>query len=68
MLLTDSNDDGTVMRHHRHALLEHSACKAFVTHVARTACEHTGDVAFDHRTALATGTGQMHVMRRAHAV
>jgi len=57
MVLTDSDQDSPVMRHHRHALLEHRTCKAFVTHVARTTCEQTGDVAFHHRTTIATGTG-----------
>ena len=44
MLLSDSDPDSTVMRHHRHALLEHSPFKAFVTHLTRTAREQTGDV------------------------
>lgn len=57
MVLTDSDHDSTVMSHHRHALLEHSTFKAFLTHMARTACEQTGDVAFHHRTTRATGTG-----------
>ena len=57
MVLTDSDHDSTVMSHHRHALLEHSAFKAFITPMARTACEQTGDVAFHHRTTITTGTG-----------
>jgi hypothetical protein len=44
-------------------LLEHSAFKAFVTYVARTACEQTRDVAFRHRTTIATGTGSVYLMR-----
>jgi len=51
------------MRHHRHALLQHSAWMAFVTYVARTATEQTGEVAFHHRTAIATGAGQQHLVR-----
>jgi len=68
MLLTDSDHDSTVMSHHRHALLEHSPFKAFVTHLTRTACEQTGEVTFHHRTTIATGTGSVHVMRGSLAV
>ena len=57
MVLTDSDYDSPVMSHHRHALLEYSAFNAFITYVARTACEQTGDVAFHHWTTIATGTG-----------
>jgi len=57
MVLTDSDHDSPVMGQHRHALLEHSAFKAFITPMARTACEQTGDGAFHHRTTRATGTG-----------
>jgi hypothetical protein len=68
MLLTDSDHDSTVMRHHRHALLEHSPFKAFVTHLTRTAREQTGDVTFHHRTTIATGTGSVHLMWGSLAV
>jgi hypothetical protein len=49
-------------------LLEHSAFKAFITHMARTAGEQTGDVAFYHRTTIAPGTGSVHVMWGAPAL
>jgi hypothetical protein len=49
-------------------LLEDSTCNAFVPHLACTACEHTGDVAFHHRPTLATGTGQLDLMRGALTV
>ena len=68
MVLTDADQDSPVMRHHCQALLEHRTCKAFVPHVARTTCEHTGDVAFHHRTTIATGTGSVHLMWGALAV
>jgi hypothetical protein len=56
------------MGHHRHALLDHSALKTFITHVSCTPCEETGDMAFDHRTTRAAGTGQMHLVRGSLAV
>jgi len=51
------------MRHHRHALVQHGTRMAFVPHLARTATAQTGDVAFHHGTARATGTGQQHLVR-----
>jgi hypothetical protein len=42
--------------------------RPFVTHLPGTAREHTGNVAFHHRTAVATGTGQLRLVRRAFAV
>jgi hypothetical protein len=31
--------------------------------LARTTCEQTGDVTFHHWAAVATGTGQLHLVR-----
>jgi hypothetical protein len=56
------------MAQHGHALLQHSALKTFVTHVACTARQHTGDVAFHHGTTMATGAGARHWRRGALAV
>ena len=56
------------MGQHRHALLQHRALQPLVPHVACTACQHTGDVAFHHGTTRATGTGEMHLIRGAFAV
>ena len=56
------------MGHDDPPLLEHSALKPFVTHVAGTACQQTGDVAFHHGTAITTGAGKMHLIRGAFAV
>lgn len=42
--------------------------RPFVAHLPGTAGEHTGNVAFHHRTAVATGPGQLHLVRCAYAV
>jgi hypothetical protein len=39
LLLTTLYDDGAVMGHHGHALVDDSALKTFGTHLARTAGE-----------------------------
>jgi hypothetical protein len=53
------------MGHDSHPLLDDSALQAFVTHVAGAAREYTGDVAFHSWTTIATGTGQLHLVRGA---
>jgi hypothetical protein len=68
MVLTDSDQDRTVMSHHRHAMLEHSPFKAFVTSLTRTTCEQTGPVTFHPWTTRATGPGSVHGRRGALAV
>jgi hypothetical protein len=50
------------MDHYRHALLKYRALKTFVRHLARTASQQTGDVAFHHGPAIATRTGQLDLM------
>ena len=35
--MTDAYQDGTIMGHHRHALLDYSTLKTFVTHLSCTA-------------------------------
>ena len=63
MLLTDAHQGCPVMSHHRHSLLPHGAWMTFVTSLAGAACQQAGDVTFHHWAALATGTGQLHVVR-----
>jgi hypothetical protein len=55
------------MGHPGHPLLEHSALKPFVPHVARPACQQAGDVAFHHGATRATGTGEVPLIRGAFA-
>ena len=66
--MTDAYQDGTIMGQHRHALVPHRARQPFVPHVAGTACQQTRDVAFHHGTTLATGAGEVHLIRGAFAV
>src|SRR5687767_11197315 len=68
LLLTNAYDGGTVMGYDGHPLLDHSARKAFVAHLAGPMGQQTGDMALHHRTAKATGTGQLHLVRGALAV
>ena len=42
--------------------------RPFVAHLPGTTGEHTGNVACHDRTAIATGTGQLYLVRRAFAV
>ena len=68
LLLANASYDSTIMGHHGHPLLDHSALKPFVPHVACPACQQAGDVAFHHGTTLATGTGEVHLIGGAFAV
>jgi hypothetical protein len=61
----DSDQNGAVMAHHRHALLDHSALKTFVSHLVGSACKQAGDMAFDDWTTIATDTGSRDLMRRS---
>ncbi len=56
------------MRHDGHALLPHGSKRTLITYLARTAGKQAGDVAFHDRAAIATGTGQVHLVRGALAV
>jgi hypothetical protein len=47
---------------------ENSPPEPFVTHLACTAYQQTGDVAFHYRSTIARSTGQLDLMRRANAV
>ncbi len=55
--LVDSDQHGPIVSHHGHALLNNRAFKTFITHLARTTREQTGDVTFDDRTTVTTYTG-----------
>ena len=50
------------------ALLPHRTCQTLITYLACTTCQQTGDVTFHHWPAIARGTGQLDLMRRANAV
>ena len=67
-LLTNTYYRGAVMSHGCPAQLHRSPLRPFVAKLARTAAEQTGHVTFHHRTAVTTGTGQVHLIRGAFAV
>jgi hypothetical protein len=67
-LLTDAHQGCPVMGHYCHAQLDHGALNAFVTYLSRTTGEQTGDVTFDDWTAVAAGTGQLHLVGSTLAV
>ena len=67
-LLTDAHQGCPVMGHYCHAQLDHGALKAFVAYLSRTTGEQTGDVTFDDWTAVAAGTGQLHLVGSPLAV
>ena len=59
----DADQHCPIVRHYRHAHLHHRAFKTFVANFAGASCQQRCDVTFDHRTAIPTGTGQVHLMR-----
>ncbi len=63
MLLTDAHQHCPIVGHHRHAHLDDGALKTFVAHVARSTRHQRRYVTFNDRAAVATGTGQVHLMR-----
>src|SRR6266446_7962675 len=67
-LLTHAHQDRSIVSHHGHAHLDHGALKAFVAHLIRAARHQRRNVPFDYWAAVATGAGQMNLMRRPDAV
>src|SRR5205085_2688466 len=68
VLLPDTHHGCPIVGHHRHAHLERSALWPFVPHLTGSAGEHRGNVAFHDGPALATGTGQLPLVRGAYAM
>ena len=62
-LLTNTDDGGAVMGHGRHAELYDSALRPFVANLSGPSAEQTGKVSFHHRTAIATGTRPLDLIR-----
>ena len=61
-LLSHTHQDRPIVGHHGHAHLDHGALQPFVAYVIRAARHQRRNVPFDHRAALATGAGQVHVV------
>ena len=68
LLLTHAHQDRSIVSHHGHAHLDHGALKAFVAHLIRAARHQRRNVPFDHWAAVATGTGQVNLVRRLDTV
>src|SRR5688500_5656162 len=64
-LLTDAYQDGPIVCHHYHAHLHHRAVKTLVTQGARATRHQGRDVTLHHRATIATGTGQLNLIRGA---
>ena len=62
-LLTNAHQGSGVMGHDRPPPLHHGALRTLGANLASTACPHTGDRTFHHRTAVTTGTGPLHLVR-----
>src|SRR6266850_5828096 len=63
-MLTDSHQSGSVVGHRGHTQLHHGALRSFAANLSSSATEQTGHMAFDHQVAVATGTSQLHLVRR----
>src|SRR5918997_4755165 len=68
MLLRHTHPDRPIVGHHSHAHLDHGALQTFVAHLTCTARHQRRNMTFYHRTAVTTGTGQLHLVWRADAV
>jgi hypothetical protein len=60
-ILVDADQGGRIMRHDGHARLHDGATMAFVREARRSTVQQTGHDAFDYRSAVPTGTRQVHL-------
>ena len=67
-VVLNSYQGGGIVCHHRHAHLEFSPMMALVGDLPDTATQQTLNKALDHRSAVATGTGHMHLIGRPLSV
>src|SRR6266508_2480048 len=67
-VLSNPSQRGTVRSHHRHVELDGCAMRPFVAQLPGTAGKQTGNVAFHYGATVATGTGQLPLVRRAFAM
>ena len=64
-VLVDAAHGGGVVGHDRHPYLHDRAALPFVGDPRRAAAEQAGNDTFDHRAAIATGAGELHLVRGA---
>jgi hypothetical protein len=67
-MLTNTYHGGAVVRHDYHATLHDRSLMPFVAELSRSTGEEAGNVTFDDGPAIATGTGQVDLVRGALAV
>ena len=66
--IADTADRRRVVRHDRHRRVAHGAVPAFVAQLASPPTQQTGNDTFDHRTAVASRAGQLHLAGSAFAM
>ena len=67
-VLVDPHQGCCVMRHDRHPGLDDRTAMAFVAETPGSTTQQTGHEAFDHRSAVPTGVGAVHLGRGAYVV
>src|SRR5947208_1622017 len=67
-MLTNPYHCGAVVRHDYHAELHNRSLMPFVAELSRSTGEEARNVTFDDRPAIATGTGQVDLVRGALAI
>ena len=60
-ILVDADQRRCVVRHDGHPLLDDRAAMAFVGEAPCSPTQQTGNDAFDHRSAISTGVGEVHL-------
>src|SRR5918992_1190810 len=61
MILVDADQGGRIVRHDGHARVHDGATMALVREARRSTVQQTGNDAFDYRSAVPTGTRQVHL-------
>jgi hypothetical protein len=64
----NTDQGGGVVRHDGHPHLHDGAAMAFVREVCGATAQQAGNDAFDHRSAVPTGAGEIYLGRRPYAV
>ena len=67
-ILMDADQGCRIVCHDGHPCLDDRATMAFVREAPGSTTEQASNDAFDHRSAIPTGVGQVHLGRRPDAV
>jgi hypothetical protein len=63
MIFVDTDQGGHVVRHDSHPRLNDGAAMAFVGEARGSTVQQAGHDTFDHRSAVSTGTREVHLGR-----